>query len=96
MSNDNVGPGGLPVEWNAARSRGKAASAAVPAAQGAVVGGGGMAGILAFVRATWPQALPWGAEWDTTLVSFAAFVIGPIWTAVRVYWRDKQKHTPMQ
>lgn len=79
-------------QWDAGKSTAKANTAATTAATGTAAGAGGTAAALAFVRTLWPTALPWDASMDTTIVATAGVLIGPLWTWIRTYIKDKVKH----
>lgn len=79
-------------QWDASKSVGKANQAAVGTAQGTMAGAGGVAAVLAMVRAMKPEMLPWDVESDKLLVAAAAVLIGPLWAWVKTFGKDKAKH----
>lgn len=79
-------------QWDAAKSVGKANQAAVGTAQGTMAGAGGVAAVLAMIRAMKPEMLPWDVESDKLLVAAAAVLIGPLWAWVKTFGKDKAKH----
>jgi hypothetical protein len=86
---------GLPADkppWRPEDSRAKARRAAQPAAEGMAGGALGAGALLQFVRLTWPDLLPWSEDLDARVIEAIAVLGGIVWTALRVYWRDRAKH----
>lgn len=60
-------------------------------AGGVVASGGAIAGAIGFVRAAWPDVLPWGAEADPALVVVLTTVVAPVVSRIIAFWREPVK-----
>lgn len=60
-------------------------------AGGVVASGATIAGAFGFVRAAWPDALPWGAEADPALVVVLTTVVAPVVSRIFAFWREPVK-----
>lgn len=72
----------LVYDSDKSKAKGKAAAGR------AAVGGGIGVALMATLRQTWPDLMPWDAEYDMALVA----VVASIWAYVRTVRADKKKH----